>query len=60
MVLAIVPAVGAALLFVLAMFAPVSVRRGGAFTMLVVCFALLAACALLGLYLYVLAAHVVL
>ena len=60
MALAIVPAVGAALLFVLAMFAPVSVRRGGSFTMLVVRFALLAACALLGLYLYVLTARVVL
>ena len=60
MVLAIAPAVGAALLFVLAIFAPVSARRGGAFTTLVVCFALLAACALLGLYLYVLTAYVVL
>lgn len=53
MVLAIVPAVGAALLFVLAMFAPVSVRRGGVFTMILVCFALLAACAFLGFYLYI-------
>ena len=58
MVLAIVPAVGAALLFVLAMFAPVSVRRGVAFTMFAVGAALLAACAFLGLYLYI-ATHVV-
>jgi hypothetical protein len=58
MVLAVVPAVLAAPMFVLAMCAPVSVRRGVAFTMLVVGAALLAACAFLGFYLYI-AAHVV-
>lgn len=58
MVLAIVPAALAALVYVLAMFAPVSVRRGVVFTMFIVGAALLAACAFLGLYLYI-AAHVV-
>lgn len=58
MVLVVAPAVLAALVYVLAMCAPVSVRRGVAFTMLVACFALLAACAFLGLYLYI-ATHVV-
>lgn len=58
MVLAIVPAVLAAPMFVLAMCAPVSVRRGVAFAMFAVGAALLASCAFLGLYLYV-ATHVV-
>lgn len=58
MVLAIVPAVLAAPMFVLAMCAPVSVRRGVAFAMFVVGAALLASCAFLGLYLYI-ATHVV-
>lgn len=58
MVLAVVPAVLAALMCVLAMCAPVSVRRGVAFTMFAVGAALLAACAFLGLYLYI-ATHVV-
>lgn len=58
MALAVVPAVLAAPMFILAMCAPVSVRRGVAFTMLVVGTALLAACAFLGLYLYI-ATHVV-
>jgi len=53
MVLAVVPAALAALVYVLAMFAPVSARRGVAFTMLAVCFGLLGACAFLGLYLYI-------
>lgn len=53
MVLAVVPAVLAAPMFVLAMCAPVSVRRGVAFTMFAVGTALLAACAFLGLYLYI-------
>ena len=52
-VLAVVPAVLAALTYVLAMCAPVSARRGVVFKMLVVCFALLAVCASLGLYLYI-------
>lgn len=50
-VLAVVPAVLAALTYVLAMCAPVSVRRGVVFKMLAVCFGLLGACAFLGLYL---------
>lgn len=58
MVLVVVPAVLAAPMFVLAMCAPVSVRRGVAFTMFAVGAALLAACAFLGLYLYI-ATHVV-
>lgn len=58
MVLAIVPAVLAALVYVLAMCAPVSVRRGVAFAMFAVGAALLASCAFLGLYLYI-ATHVV-
>lgn len=58
MVLAVVPAVLAAPMFILAMFAPVSVRRGVAFKMFAVGAALLAACAFLGLYLYA-ATHVV-
>lgn len=58
MVLVVVPAVLAAPMFILAMCAPVSVRRGVAFTMLVVGAALLAACAFLDFYLYI-AAHVV-
>lgn len=58
MVLAIIPAVLAAPMFVLAMCAPVSARRGVAFTMFAVGAALLAACAFLGLYLYI-ATHVV-
>ena len=58
MVLAVVPAVLAALVYVLAMCAPVSARRGVAFTMFAVGAALLAACAFLGLYLYI-ATHVV-
>lgn len=58
MVLAVVPAVLAAPMFVLAMCAPVSMRRGVAFTMFTVGAALLAACAFLGLYLYN-ATHVV-
>lgn len=58
MVLAVAPAVLAAPMFVLAMCAPVSVRRGVAFTMLAVGAALLAACAFLGFYLYI-ATHVV-
>ena len=58
MVLAVVPAVLAALVYVLAMCAPVSVRRGVAFTMFAVGAALLASCAFLGLYLYI-ATHVV-
>lgn len=53
MVLAVVPAVLAALVYVLAMCAPVSARREVAFTMLAVCFGLLGACAFLGLYLYI-------
>ena len=53
MVLVVVPAVLAAPMFILAMCAPVSVRRGVAFTMLAVCFGLLGACAFLGLYLYI-------
>ena len=53
MVLAVVPAVLAAPMFILAMCAPVSVRRGVAFTMFAVGTALLAACAFLGLYLYI-------
>lgn len=53
MALAVVPTVLAALIYVLAMCAPVSMRRGVLFKMLVVCFALLAACAFLGLYLYI-------
>ena len=40
MVLVVVPAVLAAPMFILAMCAPVSVRRGVAFTMLAVCFGL--------------------
>jgi len=55
--LAVVPAVLAAPMFILAMCAPVSVRRGVAFTMFAVGTALLAACAFLGLYLYI-SAHV--
>ena len=58
MVLVVVPAVLAAPMFILAMRAPVSVRRGVAFTMFAVGAALLAACAFLGLYLYI-ATHVV-
>lgn len=58
MVLAIVPAVLAAPMFVLAMCAPVSVRCGVAFAMFAVGAALLASCAFLGLYLYI-ATHVV-
>lgn len=58
MILAIVPAVLAAPMFVLAMCAPVSVRRGVAFAMFAVGAALLASCAFLGLYLYI-ATHVV-
>lgn len=58
MVLVLVPAALAALVCALAMFAPVSVRRGVAFTMFAVGAALLAACAFLGLYLYI-ATHVV-
>jgi len=58
MVLAIVPAVLAAPMFILAMCAPVSVRRGVAFAMFAVGAALLASCAFLGLYLYI-ATHVV-
>ena len=58
MVLAIGPAVLAAPMFVLAMCAPVSVRRGVAFAMFAVGAALLASCAFLGLYLYI-ATHVV-
>lgn len=53
MVLAIVPAALAALVCVLAMFVPVSERRGVGFMMLAVCFGLLGACAFLGLYLYI-------
>lgn len=53
MVLVVVPAVLAAPMFILAMCAPVSVRRGVAFTMFAVGAALLAACAFLGLYLYI-------
>ena len=53
MVIAVAPAVLAALTYVLAMCAPVSMRRGVAFTMLVARFALLAVCASLGLYLYI-------
>lgn len=53
MVLAVVPAALAALVYVLAMFVPVSVRRGIAFKLLAVCFGLLGACAFLGLYLYI-------
>lgn len=53
MVLAIVPAALAALVYVLAMFVPVSERRGVAFAMLAVCFGLLGACAFLGFYLYI-------
>lgn len=53
MVLVVVPAVLAAPMFILAMCAPVSARRGVAFTMLAVCFGLLGACAFLGLYLYI-------
>lgn len=53
MVLAVVPAVLAAPMFILAMCAPVSARRGVAFTMIVVGAALLAACAFLGFYLYI-------
>lgn len=58
MVLAVVPAVLAVLVYMLAMCAPVSVRRGVAFTMFAVGAALLASCAFLGLYLYI-ATHVV-
>lgn len=58
MVLAVVPAVLAVLMYMLAMCAPVSVRRGVAFTMFTVGAALLASCAFLGLYLYI-ATHVV-
>lgn len=58
MVLAIVPAVLVAPMFVLAMCAPVSVRRGVAFAMFAVGAALLASCAFLGFYLYI-ATHVV-
>lgn len=58
MVLAVVPAVLAAPMFILAMCAPVSVRRGVEFTMFAVGTALLASCAFLGLYLYI-ATHVV-
>lgn len=58
MVLVVVPAVLAAPMFILAMCAPVSVRRVVAFTMFAVGAALLAACAFLGLYLYI-ATHVV-
>lgn len=54
----VVPAVLAAPMFILAMCAPVSVRRGVAFTMFAVGAALLASCAFLGLYLYI-ATHVV-
>lgn len=57
MVLAVVPAVLAVLVYMLAMCAPVSVRRGVAFTMFAVGAALLASCAFLGLYLYI-ATHV--
>ena len=53
MVLAVVPAVLAVPMFILAMCAPVSVRRGVAFTMFTVGAALLASCAFLGLYLYI-------
>lgn len=53
MVLAIVPAAFAALVYVLAMCVPVSERRGVGFMMLAVCFGLLGACAFLGLYLYI-------
>ena len=58
MVLAIVPAVLAVLVYMLAMCVPVSVRRGVAFAMFAVGAALLASCAFLGLYLYI-ATHVV-
>ena len=58
MVLAVVPAVLAVLVYMLAMCAPVSVRRGVAFTMFAVGTALLASCAFLVLYLYI-ATHVV-
>lgn len=58
MVLAVVPAVLAVLVYMLAMCAPVSVRRGVAFAMFAVGAALLASCAFLGLYLYI-ATHVV-
>lgn len=58
MVLVVVPAVLAVPMFILAMCAPVSVRRGVAFTMFAVGAALLAACAFLDLYLYI-ATHVV-
>lgn len=51
MVLAVVPAVLAALTYALAMCAPVSTMRGVVFKMLAVCFGLLDACAFLGLYL---------
>lgn len=51
MVLAVVPAVLAALTYVLAMCAPVSARRVVVFKTLAVCFGLLGACAFLGLYL---------
>lgn len=50
MVLAIVTAAFAALVYVLVMFAPVSARRGVAFTMLAVCFGLLGACAFGGIW----------
>ena len=53
MVLAIVPAVLAVLVYALAMCVPVSERRGVGFMMLAVCFGLLGACAFLGLYLYI-------
>lgn len=53
MVLVVVPAVLAVPMFILAMCAPVSARRGVAFAMLAVCFGLLGACAFLGLYLYI-------
>lgn len=53
MVLVIVPAALAALVYVLAMFSPVSARRVVVFKMLTVCFGLLGACAFLGLYLYI-------
>lgn len=43
MVLAIIPAVLAVLVYALSMCAPVSARRGVAFAMLAVCFGLLGA-----------------
>lgn len=58
MALAVVLAALSALMCVLAMCSPVSMRRGVTFTMFTVGAALLAACAFLGLYLYI-ATHVV-